>query len=39
LARNELGGLQGFGLFLFILGVLLDFGVIGGSAKARRREG
>lgn len=30
------GGMQGLGLILFVLAVLVDLGVIGGSAKGRR---
>lgn len=32
------GGLRGFWLFIFVLGVLLDLGVIGGSAKSRQQR-
>lgn len=36
---NNFGpGLQGMPLVLFVIGILCDFGVIGGAAKARRRE-
>jgi len=38
IALNHLGGLNnGVGLALFVVGVLLDFGVIGGGARSRRR--
>lgn len=33
---NSLGGFEGWGLVVLILGVLLDFGVLGGGARARR---
>ena len=35
-AMNAGGGLKGFWLVVFVLGILLDFGVIG-SAKTRRQ--
>jgi hypothetical protein len=35
---NEGGGIQGIWIAIFVLGVLADFGVIGGSAEARRRK-
>ncbi len=34
-AQNELGGVQGIGLILVVLGVLVDIGVLGGSARER----
>ena len=38
-AKNSMNGLQGWGLAVLILGVLLDFGILGQSRgrKARRR--
>ena len=36
IAQNELGGLNGFGLLVVILGVLADVGVLGGGARGRR---
>ena len=36
-ARNSFDGLEGWGLVLFVLGVVVDFGLIGGGARARRR--
>jgi hypothetical protein len=36
-AQNSFDGLQGWGLFIFGLGVLVDFGSIGGGARAGRR--
>ncbi len=41
IAMNEGGGLKGIWLVLFVLGILLDFGVIGGGAShsRRRKEG
>ena len=38
IAMNEGHGLHGLWMVIFILGVLADFGVIGGSARARRRR-
>jgi hypothetical protein len=37
MAVNSLGGLSGIGLGVFILGLLLDLGVIGGGTSRRRR--
>ena len=37
-AVNEFGGLKGMGLLVFVVGVLLDFGVMGGGARAHRRR-
>ena len=34
---NNLGGLSGLGLVVFVLGILLDLGVIGRGASRRRR--
>ena len=36
IAQNELGGLNGLGLLVVILGVLADVGVLGGGARGRR---
>lgn len=36
-AENSFDGLRGWGLFIFVLGVLADFGIIGGGARAGRR--
>jgi hypothetical protein len=36
-AQNEFNGLRGLGLLLFVLGVLIDFGLLGGGARSRRR--
>ena len=36
IAVNSLGGLNGLGLAVFIFGILLDFGVVGGGARRRR---
>jgi hypothetical protein len=39
-AKNSLGGIQGWGLVVVVLGVLIDFGLLGGGARgqqARRR--
>jgi hypothetical protein len=35
-AQNDLGGLNGLGLIVVILGVLADIGVLGGGARQRR---
>ena len=37
IAVNSLGGLHGFGMAVFVLGLLLDFGVVGGGASRRRK--
>jgi hypothetical protein len=37
-AQNSFNGLRGFGLLLFVLGVLIDFGLLGGGARSRRRR-
>jgi hypothetical protein len=37
-AQNSFDGLRGVGLVLFILGVLIDFGMLGGGARSRRRR-
>jgi len=34
-AQNSLGGAQGLGLLLVVLGVLADIGVLGGGASRR----
>ncbi len=36
-AQNSFDGLEGWGLVLFVLGVVVDFGLIGGGSRARRR--
>lgn len=36
---NHGGGISGFYLVLVILAVLLDFGIIGGGAAAKRKRG
>ena len=36
IAQNELGGLNGLGLLVVILGLLADVGVVGGGARGRR---
>jgi hypothetical protein len=35
-AQNEFNGLEGWGLVVFVLGILIDFGIIGGGSRARR---
>jgi hypothetical protein len=36
-AKNSFNGLRGIGLVIFVLGILLDFGLLGGGARSRRR--
>lgn len=36
IAMNNLGGMNGLGLVVFVVGILLDFGVIGKGASRRR---
>jgi hypothetical protein len=36
IAQNELGGVNGLGLLVVILGLLADVGVLGGGARGRR---
>jgi hypothetical protein len=39
IAQNHLGGLNsGLGLALFVVGLLVDFGVLGGGARHRQRS-
>jgi hypothetical protein len=38
-AQNSFHGLKGFGLVLFALGLLVDFGLLGGGARSRRGRG
>src|SRR5438132_1307159 len=38
IAQNAFHGVQGWGLVLVILGVLLDLGLLGGGARNRRRR-
>ena len=35
IAQNACGGLKDWGLLVFVLGILLDFGVLGGGARSR----
>jgi len=35
-AQNAFGGVHGWGLFLVILGVVLDLGLLGGGTRGRR---
>jgi hypothetical protein len=37
-AQNSLDGLRGLGLVLFVVGLLIDFGLLGGGARSRRRR-
>ena len=34
-AKNSLGGFHGWGLVVLVLGVLVDFGLLGGGARGR----
>jgi len=34
-AKNSLHGLRGWGLVVFLLGILVDFGLLGGGARGR----
>lgn len=36
-AQNSFNGLRGIGLVIFVLGILIDFGLLGGGARSRRR--
>jgi hypothetical protein len=36
IAQNELGGPNGVGLLVIVIGFLLDIGVLGGGARGRR---
>jgi len=36
IAQNELGGTNGIGLLVIVLGLLADIGVLGGGARGRR---
>jgi hypothetical protein len=36
-AQNSFKGLKGVGLLIFVLGILIDFGLLGGGARSRRR--
>ena len=36
IAQNELGGANGIGLLVIVLGLLADIGVLGGGARGRR---
>jgi hypothetical protein len=38
IAENEFGGAQGWGLAIVILGVVADFGLLGGSGRAFGRK-
>ncbi|HEX9235702.1 MAG TPA: hypothetical protein VF972_05440 [Actinomycetota bacterium] len=35
-AQNSFHGLHGVGLLIFVVGILLDFGLLGGGARGRR---
>lgn len=37
-AQNEFHGLKDFGLLIFVLGLLMDFGFFGGASRSRRRR-
>jgi len=36
IAVNSLGGLNGLGMAVFVLGILLDFGVVGSASRKRK---
>jgi hypothetical protein len=36
-AQNSFKGLKGIGLLIFVLGILIDFGLLGGGARSRSR--
>ena len=38
IAQNWSHGLKGWGLVLFVIGLLVDFGVIGGGRRTRARR-
>jgi hypothetical protein len=35
IAQNELGGLNGLGLLVLVIGILIDIGALGGGARRR----
>ena len=37
-AQNSFHGLKGVGLIIFAVGLLIDFGLLGGGARSRRRR-
>ena len=37
-AQNSFNGLKGVGLVIFAVGLLIDFGLLGGGARSRRRR-
>ena len=39
IARNELGGLNGLGVIVVLVGVAVDIGLLGGGARQRRSSG
>jgi hypothetical protein len=39
IAQNSFHGLKGGGIVLFVIGILVDFGLIGGGRRGRRRSG
>ena len=39
IARNELGGLNGLGVIVVLVGVAVDIGLLGGGARQRRGAG
>jgi len=38
IAQNRFHGLKGGGIVLFVVGILVDFGLIGGGRRRRRRS-
>jgi hypothetical protein len=39
IAQNELGGLNGLGLVVVLIGLAVDIGLLGGGARQRRSVG
>jgi hypothetical protein len=39
IAQNELGGLNGLGLIVVLIGLAVDIGLLGGGARQRRSAG
>ena len=39
IAQNELGGLNGLGIIVVLIGLAVDIGLLGGGARGRRSAG
>jgi len=39
IAQNELGGVNGLGLIVVLIGLAIDIGLLGGGARQRRSAG